>query len=497
MIGLTRNTAGKLESALRRVDRPAPGVRPAGGAVTGQIPVLVACTSATAANGLAEGGQCYPGVILRGQAGLAEPVPRGLCWLTVYGDDGAAGVPAEGQVYVALLGGQYDPDPDGDSDGRPRAFAAAGAGGGGNPPILVKTVGSVPATGPADESEEFSVIPGPGNTGAYSYWSLPAQPARSGIPGWMTAGGQAISGEKVWEDHAEFEDGITVNEGWSSSVEIGDTRIDATQAVDVGGQVAADGLLVPGITIGFEFGSDGVATLRGLRFTGDPADPVRSDDESTSSVATLATGLFTDSGDFPAPGRNLYVRAGNSLYIDLPHEPDPDPGAALYIRGHVTRQYAAIRLPGNWDGVASGVSDPAVYEHYSGILATGDGLEPVAPARAAVTVHTPVGSGGSVWTNLMVPAGGGKHVLRGLDTGVGWHPVSSHLAEALAELAVAVLPDDSEYYAVSISHGGGAGTYALTGPVVSGTYSIGGGGSGDVASITVTRGVITAVGLVP
>ncbi len=127
---LSERAAKRVAELLRMAERPIPANSSNGG-TGGRHPVLVRCTSATAAGGSGVAAQCYPAVVIDVDATVDEqPELASGVWLTVLGDDGAAESPTEDQLYHGLISGDFDPDPEGTSDNRPRVFAVAPAAGG-------------------------------------------------------------------------------------------------------------------------------------------------------------------------------------------------------------------------------------------------------------------------------------------------------------------------------------------------------------------------------
>lgn len=97
----------------------------------GRIPVLVRCTSATAAGGAEPGGtQSYPAVVVNISSLVSTQEDGAAVWLTVL-DTGTSGVlvPVSDKVYYGLFAGNFDPFPSGATDPRPRVFATIGASG--------------------------------------------------------------------------------------------------------------------------------------------------------------------------------------------------------------------------------------------------------------------------------------------------------------------------------------------------------------------------------
>jgi hypothetical protein len=101
-------------------------------------PVFVRCDSDTAAGSDAIRAECYPATVLAPAADYPTPPEEagGSVLLTVLGDDGAAGVPTEGAVYLAIITGDVASDASGSGSvgtvGRPRAFAVAAPAAGGS-----------------------------------------------------------------------------------------------------------------------------------------------------------------------------------------------------------------------------------------------------------------------------------------------------------------------------------------------------------------------------
>jgi hypothetical protein len=121
---LKADTARRLGELLGETDDPVEQ-SPARGGTRGKHPILVRCTSITAASGSAVGSQCYPAVIIdtdavvSTQVELPDPV-----WLTLLTTSGAATAPTLNALYHGLFAGEFDPA----ADSRPRVFAVAPAG---------------------------------------------------------------------------------------------------------------------------------------------------------------------------------------------------------------------------------------------------------------------------------------------------------------------------------------------------------------------------------
>lgn len=163
---LSNETAARLMRLLNGSgDQPIP---PRRGGATSRIPVLVRCTSATAAGGAEVGGdQCYPAVVVNTNSLLDDQEDGAEVWLTLL-DTGTSGVavPTSGKVYYGLFAGNFDPDPEGTPDPRPRVFATVGAAGGGS--LQVEDVDESPSVSDVtqlrfDSADGFSVSsPGAG-----------------------------------------------------------------------------------------------------------------------------------------------------------------------------------------------------------------------------------------------------------------------------------------------------------------------------------------------
>lgn len=104
------------------------------GGATSRTPVLVRCTSATAAGGTEVGhDQCYPAVVLDINSLVANQAEEAAVWLTILDGGTTASpitvaVPVAGNAYYGLYSGMFDPFPgSGSSDPRPRVFAIARA----------------------------------------------------------------------------------------------------------------------------------------------------------------------------------------------------------------------------------------------------------------------------------------------------------------------------------------------------------------------------------
>lgn len=96
----------------------------------GRIPVLVRCTSATAAGGAEPGGtQSYPAVVVNINSLVSTQEDGAAVWLTVMNTGTSTVlVPVSGKVYYGLFAGNFDPFPSGATDPRPRVFATSGVG---------------------------------------------------------------------------------------------------------------------------------------------------------------------------------------------------------------------------------------------------------------------------------------------------------------------------------------------------------------------------------
>jgi hypothetical protein len=116
-------TADAIRELLRR--GPSPEPRRPRGVETGRAPLLVKCTSATAASGSGVGAQCYPAVVLDPDSSVvvASQPTLGEVWLTVIDSSGSVVVPTSGGWYHGLMAGTFDDD----GDERPRVFAATRA----------------------------------------------------------------------------------------------------------------------------------------------------------------------------------------------------------------------------------------------------------------------------------------------------------------------------------------------------------------------------------
>jgi hypothetical protein len=123
MIWLTPYTAEQIRQRLR--DRsPGSAGHSLRGELRGRSPIIVRCTSATAASGSGVGAQCYPGVIVDPKAGDTTQDELGTVWLTVRGVGVESVQPTEDATYLCLLAGNEDIG----GDIRPRAFSSASDG---------------------------------------------------------------------------------------------------------------------------------------------------------------------------------------------------------------------------------------------------------------------------------------------------------------------------------------------------------------------------------
>lgn len=133
---LSDSTAARLRLLLGEQDGEEGDRRPQ---ARGVRPSLVRCTSATAIGTAvnAAGEFCYPAVEVRGYARDTTQTDGGECYLTVWDDAGAAGVPVVDRTYLAVMSGEIElvsGDP-----ARQRAFAVL------NPPAACERF----TTGPA------------------------------------------------------------------------------------------------------------------------------------------------------------------------------------------------------------------------------------------------------------------------------------------------------------------------------------------------------------
>lgn len=129
LISLKPEQKVRLRQLLETTPQPwtAPSRANPGG--RGRIPVLVRCTSATAAGGAEPGGtQCYPAVVVNINSLVATQVDGALVWLTILTSGTSVGVPVDERVYLGEFAGNFDPFPSGATDPRPRVFAAVGSG---------------------------------------------------------------------------------------------------------------------------------------------------------------------------------------------------------------------------------------------------------------------------------------------------------------------------------------------------------------------------------
>lgn len=118
---LSAETGQRLMALLGETHRPIPEAR-SRGRTDGRNPLLVRCTSATAAGASGVGAQCYPAVVVGNDATATSQPELGDVWLTLLGDGGESVQPVEDKLYHALLSGFFTSD---DED-RPRTFAVAG-----------------------------------------------------------------------------------------------------------------------------------------------------------------------------------------------------------------------------------------------------------------------------------------------------------------------------------------------------------------------------------
>jgi hypothetical protein len=122
-----RSTAEKILELLRR--KPAPPMpRPARGGARGRMPVIVRCTSATAASVGGIGAQCYPAVMLAAHATETTQPEQTEVWLTVLGAGagGTPGIPVVDELYHGIFAGDFEAA----AGRRPRVFAVEPAAGG-------------------------------------------------------------------------------------------------------------------------------------------------------------------------------------------------------------------------------------------------------------------------------------------------------------------------------------------------------------------------------
>lgn len=127
---LSMDQAGlaKLRQLMAAVpDPPALGQR-SNRTANARVPVLVRCTSATAAGGTETGhDQCYPAKVLNVNSLVANQAEEALVWLTLLDGGSTASpvtvaVPVAGNAYYGVFSGSFDPFPAGASDPRPRVF---------------------------------------------------------------------------------------------------------------------------------------------------------------------------------------------------------------------------------------------------------------------------------------------------------------------------------------------------------------------------------------
>lgn len=122
---VTGETAAALQELIRRTPWPIPDRHARGGAI-GRWPIVVKCTSTTAASGSGIGAQSYPAVAISADATETVQSERGEVWLTVLGDNAEVIPPVSDKLYYGMLAGVFDPA----SDPRPRVFAVESSGDG-------------------------------------------------------------------------------------------------------------------------------------------------------------------------------------------------------------------------------------------------------------------------------------------------------------------------------------------------------------------------------
>lgn len=198
---LSDPTAIKVLELIRRTPGVAPGP-PQRGGTHGRVPVLVRCTSATAAGGTETGhDQCYPAVALDINSLVDEQADGADVWLTVLTDGVGVGVPTADKVYHGLYAGTFDPFPEsaGTTDSRPRVFAAS-APAGGSSSLTVNEVDGSPSVSSVtevrfDQADGF-VVSTPG-AGIARVDVASASLTQNGI---VDTSAQSFNGVKTFDD---------------------------------------------------------------------------------------------------------------------------------------------------------------------------------------------------------------------------------------------------------------------------------------------------------
>lgn len=189
---LSDRAARKLNLLLQRTPDPDPN-RPGRGGSIGRLPLIVRCTSETAAGGSDIGDQCYPAVIVAADGDTDTQPELGDVWLTVLGDNASPGTPSEDALYYGMLSGNFD---DG-TDDLPRVFAvdipAPGT-------ITVKEVDGSPSVSSVSEIRfdqvDGFVITNP-SAGVVRVDMVPATTTQNGV---VSTSAQYWQGEKYIDD---------------------------------------------------------------------------------------------------------------------------------------------------------------------------------------------------------------------------------------------------------------------------------------------------------
>lgn len=159
---VSTTTAVALRELLRKRKQPGPPV-PRGGEI-GRVPLLVRCTSATAAGGSGVSAECYPAVVIDPHSDelVTDQPELGNVWLTVMSSGGPA-VPVADKEYHGLMSGTHTEG----SDTRPRVFAASVGGSSLTDAGMTSTNYSITADNTWEDTSLTFSLPGAGTYQLY------------------------------------------------------------------------------------------------------------------------------------------------------------------------------------------------------------------------------------------------------------------------------------------------------------------------------------------